>query len=133
MRSTILALVLSLLPAVALAEDSSSDESGGDPDVAARLEVDRLLASQQREFAGCFEKSLKKGRLISDATLYFKVEPRGKAGSVQIKMPGYAPKQLRQCITRCVEKLSFPLEASFMTVEHRIQIVDSSLDRPQRR
>jgi hypothetical protein len=99
----------------------------------ARREVDRLLGSQQRDFAQCFEKTLKKGRLIADATLYFEVEPRGRATHVQVKMPGFVPRTLARCIARRIEMLRFPPEASFLNIEHRIQIVDPSMDRPQRR
>jgi hypothetical protein len=127
MRSLILASLIS----VAFATPAFADDS--DKEAAARAEVDRLLASQHREFAGCFEKSLKTGRLISDATLYFQVEPRGRAANVKVKMSGYAPRALNKCIARCVERLRFPLEASFLTVEHRIQIIESAYDRPQRK
>jgi hypothetical protein len=124
--SSIVVLLL-LGAAPALADDSAASAD------AARAEVDRLLASQQRDFALCFEKSLKKGRLISDATLYFEVEPRGRAANVQVKMPGFVPRTLSRCISDRVKALRFPLEASFLRVEHRIQIVDSAYDRPQAR
>jgi hypothetical protein len=125
MRTLILAATVSTTlaySAPALADDAREVE-------AARVAVGELLASRQQDFCNCFDASLKRGRLVADATFYFEVGATGRAVDVHVNTPGYVPKSLVRCLKTELKKVRFPAAATSLSIEHRLQIArrDSAL------
>lgn len=94
-------------------------------------EVRRLLDERRPELCRCVERGVDSGRLVP-VTLRFDISPRGRAVNTSIEVGEEVSAGVARCLKKSIERIRFPEETAYSSVEHRMSFLNTKLDRPHR-